>query len=716
MYGWGSSTICNILEKREYLGHTINFKTRKHFKDKKSHYVPEDEWTIFENTHEAIIDQQTFDLVQKIRGNVRRYPDGWGEAAPLTGLLYCADCGGKMYVHRTNNGKRISQYTCSQYTKVPCGTLCKTQHRINEDVVLSLVSEMLKAIAEYKGRIQGAFVCAFLESILSKMPIVLAFVVLSRFAADTLTSQTCLYIGLGLAVAVLVQMLVHYLSDSLQSAAGYLIFADKRMELGSHLRKLPMGYFTSGNIGKISSVLSTDMVFIEEVAMSTLGNMMGYLLSSLILLVFMFYLNVQLGLIAAAVTVLAWLVSKGMNKVSLREAAERQEQSERLTDAVLSFAEGIGVIKSYNLLGEKSEELTDNFQRSRNTSLAFEQKMTPWTMSLNILYGIGIAAIFGLSIVLEQRGALPLAYVLGVLLFVFDLFGPLKALYGEASRLTVMNAALDRIEAVLNEPELPDTGKQHLPAQAQPGQPEVQFNDVVFAYQDKEVLHHISFAMKKDSMTALVGPSGSGKSTIANLLARLWDVKSGSIIIRGMDIRNVPLAELMEQISMVFQRVYLFQDTIYNNISIGKPDATEEEVYAAAKKARCYDFIMALPDGFQTVVGEGGATLSGGEKQRISIARCILKDAPIIILDEATASVDTDNESYIQEAISELVKGKTLLVIAHRLNTIQNADQILVIDNGQIAQQGTHEELLKQPGIYQEFVNIRKNAAGWSLA
>lgn len=428
------------------------------------------------------------------------------------------------------------------------------------------------------------------------------------------------------------------------------------------------------------------------------------------------YLNWQLGLIAAIVTILAWLVSKGMNKVSLREAAGRQEQSERLTDAVLSFVEGIGVIKSYNLLGEKSEELSGNFKRSRNTSLDFERKMTPWTMGLNILYGIGIAAIFGLSIVLEQNGALSLAYVLGVLLFVFDLFGPLKALYGEASRLTVMNAALDRIEAVLDEPELSDNGKQHIPAQAQPGQPEVLFNDVTFAYQDKEVLHHISFAMKKNSMTALVGPSGSGKSTIANLLARLWDVKSGNVTIRGVDIRNVPLSELMNQISMVFQRVYLFQDTIYNNIIMGKPDATEEEVYEAARKARCYDFIMALPDGFQTVVGEGGATLSGGEKQRISIARCILKDAPIVILDEATASVDTDNESYIQEAISELVKGKTLLVIAHRLNTIQNADQILVIDNGQIAQQGTHEKLLKQPGIYQDFVNIRKSAAGWSLA
>ena len=193
-------------------------------------------------------------------------------------------------------------------------------------------------------------------------------------------------------------------------------------------------------------------------------------------------------------------------------------------------------------------------------------------------------------------------------------------------------------------------------------------------------------------------------------------MKSGSVAIRGVDTRQVPLAELMDHISMVFQRVYLFQDTIYNNISMGKPDATEEEVYEAARKARCYDFIMALPDGFQTVVGEGGATLSGGEKQRISIARCILKDAPIVILDEATASVDTDNESYIQEAISELVKGKTLLVIAHRLNTIQNADQILVISDGQISQHGTHEELMEQPGIYQDFVRIRMNSAGWSLS
>ena len=581
--------------------------------------------------------------------------------------------------------------------------------------MLALFSRILKLSGKYKGRIQGAFVCAFLESILAKMPIFLAFLVLSGFYQKTLTGTKCLYIGIDLIAVVVAQAVVHYLCDRLQSSAGYMIFTDKRMELGGHLRKLPMGYFTSGNIGKISSVLSTDMVFIEEVAMSTLGNMMSYMLSAFVLLVFMFFLDLRLGLIAAAVTLLAWFIAKGMNKVSLKEAAGRQDQSEHLTDAVLSFAEGISVIKSYNLIGEKSEELTENFRRSRDTSTVFERKMTPWTRGLTILYAVGISAIFVLSVWLQQSGSLSLPYLLGVLLFVFDLFSPLKALYGEASRLTVMNAALDRIEAVLNEEELPDKGTQHI-SQADSNLPEICFDNVTFAYQDKEVLHDISFSMKKHTMTALVGPSGGGKSTIANLLARLWDVKSGKVTIRGTDIRDVPLSELMEQISMVFQRVYLFQDTIYNNISMGKPDATEEEVYEAAKKARCYDFVMALPDGFQTVIGEGGATLSGGEKQRISIARCILKDAPIVILDEATASVDTDNESYIQEAINELVKGKTLLVIAHRLNTIRQADQILVIADGRISEQGTHDELMEKAGIYQDFVNIRKKSSGWSIA
>lgn len=576
--------------------------------------------------------------------------------------------------------------------------------------MFALISRMLRLSGRYKKRIQLAFVCAFVEQILSKMPIFFAFLVLAGFASGTMSGARCLAVGAILVCVVVLQAVVHYASDRLQSAAGYMIFADQRIALADHLRRLPMGYFTAGNIGKISSVLSSDMVFVEEVAMSTIANMMSYLLSAGVLMVFMFWLDWRLGLIALAVTLLANVVARRMNAVSLKEAAARQEQGERLTDAVLSFVEGIGVIKSYNLLGAQSAALTENFARSRDVNAAFERRMTPWTTGLSILYGAGIAAIFGLAVYLEQTGALSLAYLLGVLLFVFDLFGPLKALYGEATRLTVMDAALDRTCDVLVETELPDTGTAHLPETT--AGDEIVFEDVSFSYDGKnDVLHDISFAMPPRTMTALVGPSGGGKSTIANLLARFWDVGTGCVKIRGVDIRDVPLAELMDQISMVFQRVYLFQDTIYNNIAMGRPDASEEEIIQAAKKARCYDFVTALPDGFQTIVGEGGATLSGGERQRIAIARCILKDAPIVILDEATASVDVDNERYIQEAISELVRGKTLLVIAHRLHTIRDADQILVVAGGRIAQRGDHASLSDQPGIYQDFVQKRSGGS-----
>ena len=576
--------------------------------------------------------------------------------------------------------------------------------------MFALISRMLRLSGRYKKRIQLAFVCAFVEQILSKMPIFFAFLVLAGFASGTMSGARCLVVGVILVCVVVLQAVVHYASDRLQSAAGYMIFADQRIALADHLRRLPMGYFTAGNIGKISSVLSSDMVFVEEVAMSTIANMMSYLLSAGVLMVFMFWLDWRLGLIALAVTLLANVVARRMNAVSLKEAAARQEQGERLTDAVLSFVEGIGVIKSYNLLGAQSAALTENFVRSRDVNAVFERRMTPWTTGLSILYGAGIAAIFGLAVYLEQTGALSLAYLLGVLLFVFDLFGPLKALYGEATRLTVMNAALDRTCDVLVETELPDTGTAHLPETAAGS--EIVFEDVSFSYDGKnDVLRDISFAMPPRTMTALVGPSGGGKSTVANLLARFWDVGTGCVKIRGVDIRDVPLAELMDQISMVFQRVYLFQDTIYNNIAMGRPDASEKEIIQAAKKARCYDFVTALPDGFQTIVGEGGATLSGGERQRIAIARCILKDAPIVILDEATASVDVDNERYIQEAISELVRGKTLLVIAHRLHTIRDADQILVVAGGRIAQRGDHASLSDQPGIYQDFVQKRSGGS-----
>jgi ATP-binding cassette subfamily B protein len=299
--------------------------------------------------------------------------------------------------------------------------------------------------------------------------------------------------------------------------------------------------------------------------------------------------------------------------------------------------------------------------------------------------------------------------MVGMALFLFDMFVSIKSYYSQMARLTVTNASLDRIEEVFAAEELNDRGKKILGSATgfDNGQDEIKYDNVSFGYTEKDVLKNVSFSIKKGQMTALVGPSGGGKSTIASLLARFWDVKSGRILVRGEDIRDVSLGSLMDQVSMVFQRVYLFQDTVYNNIAISRPDAAKEEVYEAAKKARCYDFIMQLPNGFDTVIGEGGASLSGGEKQRISIARCILKDAPIVILDEATASVDADNERAIQEAISELCRDKTLLVIAHRLKTIKDADQILVVSDGEIIEKGDHASLMNENGTYANMVSLQ---------
>lgn len=578
--------------------------------------------------------------------------------------------------------------------------------------MIALMKRILTVSGSYKNRIKLAFVFSFLKSFLAKAPIGLSFLILSAFYQGSANTKLCLLTGMAMAACVLLQVLFQNISDRLQSAAGYMVFAEKRMALGRHLRKMPMGYFTEGNIGKISSVLSTDMVFIEENCMTVLADMMSYIFAQAIMVVFLLFLSPWLGLISILVLLAVLFMAQGMNKEDLEDSHKRMEQSEKLTNAVLDFIEGIGITKTYNLLGDRSRELSENFHESCLVSLKFEEDHAPWQKRMNIIYGLGAAAIIALSLLLLHKNAMSVPYLIGVMLFVFDLFGPLKALYSQSTRLTVMNSCLDRMDAVFEELELPDTGQNSLPENF--SGPEVEFKHISFAYDEKEVLHDISFTLDKNHMLALVGPSGGGKSTIANLLARFWDVKSGQILVRGRDIREIPLSRLMDYISMVFQRVYLFQDTIYNNIAMGRPDASYEEVINAAKKARCYDFIMKLPEGFDTVIGEGGETLSGGEKQRISIARCILKDAPIIILDEATASVDADNESYIQEAISELCRGKTLLVIAHRLNTIQNADQIIVVADGQIMQRGNHKGLLEKDGIYRRFVTARKNSKGWS--
>ena len=575
--------------------------------------------------------------------------------------------------------------------------------------MLKILHRLVGMTGKYKTRIRASYVTAFVKGILMKAPLILSFFVIASFMQQNMTKEKCLYYGLAIAGAVMLQAVFEHINNVLQSATGYMFFADMRMKLGDHLRKLPMGYFTEGNMGKISAVLSTDMVFIEENCMGVLSDLVSFIISQGLMVLMMFVMDIRLGALSLIVTFAFIVVGNLMLKTTLQHSAIRQENNEALTEEVLDFAEGIGIIKSFNLLGERSKSLSDEFAKSCKESIDFEMAYSPWAKALYLTFGIGTAAMLALAGLLFGKGMIPDVYMMGMVLFLFDMFVSIKSYYGQMARLTVTSASLDRIEEVFAAEELKDDGKKYISANSEKTEdiPEIEYEHVSFGYTDQDVLKDVSFKVSKGEMVALVGPSGGGKSTIASLLARFWDIRSGRILVRGNDIRDLSLSSLMDNISMVFQRVYLFQDTVYNNISIGRPDATREEVEEAARKARCYDFIMQLPNGFDTVIGEGGASLSGGEKQRISIARCILKDSPIVILDEATASVDADNERAIQEAISELCRDKTLLVIAHRLNTIEDADQICVIENGRISEHGNHDSLMREKGCYYNMVSKR---------
>ena len=623
--------------------------------------------------------------------------------------------------------------------------------------MLKILHRIVCMTGKYSSRIRASYITSFIKGIMMKAPLIFSFMAISLFMKGQMQEKICLYLGIGLVLCIAVEAVFEHITNVLQSATGYEVFADMRMKLGDHLRKLPMGYFTEGNMGKISTVLCTDMVFIEECCMSVLSELVTFMISQGLMTLMMFVMDIRLGISALAVVLAFVIVGNCMMKTTLAHSKTKQEGSESLTEEVLDFAEGIGIIKSFNMLGEKSKSLSAEFEKSCRESIDFEKSYGPWARALYLTYGIGTSFMLAVAGILFTKGEMSPNYMVGMILFLFDLFISIESYYGQITRLTVTAASLDRIEEVFEAEELKDVGDHALSEstkETEKGSADialsenvketrnesgdialskdvnntwedsgdtvlfentkeaqkdsvVEYSDVSFGYTGKNVLNHISFSMKKGEMTALVGPSGSGKSTIASLLARFWDIREGTIKLNGKDIKNISLGSLMDQISMVFQRVYLFKDTIYNNIAMGRPSATREEVIEAAKKARCYDLIRSLPEGFDTVIGEGGASLSGGEKQRISIARCILKDSPIVILDEATASVDADNERAIQEAISELCKNKTLLVIAHRLKTIKDADQILVVSEGKIIERGNHDKLMKEDGTYARMVSVQ---------
>ena len=604
--------------------------------------------------------------------------------------------------------------------------------------MLKILHRIVCMTGKYSSRIRASYITSFIKGIMMKAPLIFSFIAISLFMKGQMQEKICLYLGIGLVLCIAVEAVFEHITNVLQSATGYEVFADMRMRLGDHLRKLPMGYFTEGNMGKISTVLCTDMVFIEECCMTVLSELVTFMISQGLMTLMMFAMDVRLGIAALTVIIAFVIVGNCMMKTTLAHSRTKQEGSESLTEEVLDFAEGIGIIKSFNMLGEKSKSLSVEFEKSCRESIDFEKSYGPWARALYLTYGIGTSFMLAVAGLLYAKGEMAPDYMVGMVLFLFDLFISIESYYGQITRLTVTAASLDRIEEVFQAEELHDSKDTALSTDRKETRKDsadmamsesaketrnesgvtfskdakekdslVEYSDVSFGYTGKNVLNHISFSMKKGEMTALVGPSGSGKSTIASLLARFWDIKEGTIKLNGKDIKNISLGRLMDQISMVFQRVYLFKDTIYNNIAMGRPSATREEVIEAAKKARCYDLIRSLPEGFDTVIGEGGASLSGGEKQRISIARCILKDSPIVILDEATASVDADNERAIQEAISELCKNKTLLVIAHRLKTIKDADQILVVSDGRIIERGNHDKLMKEDGTYARMVSVQ---------
>ena len=578
--------------------------------------------------------------------------------------------------------------------------------------MIGMVHRILKLCGgHFAAKIRIAYLFSFLKSISQNAPIFVAVWIMRKLMAGKADVITCFLSAAILLVFFALGTIFQNLADRFQSATGYEVFAKVRGDFAAHLRRLPMGYFTAGNLGRISSILSADMVFIEENSMNIVADVVSDIFAQLVLTAFLFSLHPSLGWAALFTELIAVCIAHPMNRESMRNSAARKQAIEDLTGAVIEYTEGLGVSKSFGLTGESAGELRKSFARSRDANLTFERQHTPWERSLQILYAVGTALILAISVWLNGQGSLDAAGFVGVMLFLLNVFAPFKHLFQLDSRLTIMENCLDRLDGVFAEKPLPMEGKKVLPEFSDH---ELQFSHVCFSYGTEPILHDISFTADRGQMIALVGESGSGKTTIANLLARFWDVQQGAVMLRGVNVKDLPMETLMSQISMVFQKVYLFEDTIYNNIAMGRPEASYEEVMEAAKKARCYDFIMRLPYGFDTIAGEGGVSLSGGEAQRISIARCILKDAPVIILDEATASVDADNELYIQEAMSELCHDKTVLVIAHRLHTIRSADKILVLDRGRITSQGNHEELMKEGASYCHMVKLQEQMKSWN--
>lgn len=501
-----------------------------------------------------------------------------------------------------------------------------------------------------------------------------------------------------------------YFSVIRQTETGYRMVAEKRIRIGDRMRYIPMGFFNQNNLGNITAVVTTSLGDVENTAARCLVMTLGGTLNTIAMALALFFVEWRIGLIVLAGIIIYLLVTEWSQKQSAKTGPRRQQAQENLVSAVLEYLQGMSVIRSFGLEHDGTQAIQTAIDESCRRNLKLEYGMVPWMalQQLVIRFAGVIMMIAALSLYLQ--GAMTLTHCLLMLVAAFLVYRELEGAGNMAAMLQMLDASMEKADSIDRTPLMDMNGTELTPADSS-----IIFHNVTFSYGNHKILDQVSLTIPPRTTTAVVGPSGSGKTTLCSLIARFWDVDSGSIQVGGHDVRDYTLDSLMQNISMVFQDVYLFQDTIENNIKFGCPNATPADVTAAARAACCHDFITALPDGYQTVLGEGGGTLSGGEKQRISIARAILKNAPIILLDEATASIDPENEAQFQQAIDALTHNKTIILIAHRLKTVRNADQILVLDQARIIQQGTHSELASQPGLYSNFLNTRQTALSWKL-